>query len=473
MTDQQRKALATLRLNSAETPDDVWQTPPSHVDGLHAKAEDRIRAGIADARNSTGPSPIGLVLQGRRGVGKTHLLGSVRRMVQREGGYFFLIELTTGAEFWNDVAEAMRSELRRSTDDGELQLTVLLRQLCELAAVPPTVVGPITGSAPLTPHDLDVLLNHLREVDGRIAFECGDTIRALVLYASEHADIGMSHLLGLAEGSREWGLLPRAKQPQVLVRDISRVLAMTGPCVIAIDQLDTLVNIDQDETDARVATAELKKELPLIADGLMKLREKTRRTLSIVACLPNTWKKLHDYASDTVRDRFAETPILGAITDPEVGRALVERWLGERYRRNDVTPPHPTWPVAASAFGNWVSRTPRQLLRRIEAHAEACLYGEIRELTSFDEEITKSAPPEPDGGEPDYLQEFDARFQRLREKAEVTAAELKLHNEDDVMPGLLLAGLKSWINEVGNDDMAWQASSSRAGATCTPGCCAP
>ncbi|NUT47296.1 MAG: ATP-binding protein [Saccharothrix sp.] len=467
MTEQLRKALATLRFNSAETPDDVWQTPPSHVDGLHEKAENRIRAGITDAKASAGPSPIGLVLQGRKGVGKTHLLGSVRRMVQQEGGYFFLVELTTGEEFWNDVAEAMRSELRRPTDDGELQLTVLLRQLCEVAGVPPTVAGAITGGAALTPHDLTVFVYHLRAVDGRIAVECGDTIRALVLYASEHADTGLEHLLGVAEvgGARKWGLPPRAKPPQTLVRDISRVLALTGPCVIAVDQLDTLVNIGEDETDARVTSGELSRELALIADGLMKLREKTRRTLSIVACLPNTWKMLHSIASDTVADRFAETPFLGSIVDPAVGRALVERWLGAVYGRNDVTPPHPTWPVSPTAFtGGWVPRTPRQLLRSIHSHAESCLYGEIRELGSFDDKPVEAPVPAAGGPEPDYLRELDAQFERLREKAEISAAGLKQHNEDDVMPALLLAGLKAWINEVGNDDLVWKAEQLNGGS---------
>ncbi|MCE6993308.1 DUF87 domain-containing protein [Saccharothrix sp. S26] len=466
MTEHQRKALATLRFNFAETPDDVWETSPAHVDGLHARAEERIRAGIANAAASTGPSPIGLVLQGRKGVGKTHLLGSVRRMVQRKGGYFFLVELTTGYEFWNDVAEAMRSELRRSTDDGEFQLTVLLRQLCEAADVPAAVAAAIKGETTLTPHDLTVFLGHLREVDGRIAVECADTIRALVLYGSEHADIGLAYLQGLADAGREWGLPPRSKPSQTLVRDISRVLALTGPCVIAVDQLDTLVNLGHEATDEKVTNAELKGELALIADGLMKLREKTRRTLSVVACLPNTWKMLHDIASDTVADRFTEIPFLGSITDPAVGRTLVEKWLGVVYQRIEFTPPHPTWPVSPDAFetARWaVTLTPRVLLKRIHAHAEACLHGEIRELASFDEKPAERPPVEVVEVEADYLQEFDAQFERLREKAEVTAAELKLHNEDDVMPGLLLAGLKSWINEVGNDDMAWQAEQLHGG----------
>ncbi|MEV1118844.1 DUF87 domain-containing protein [Actinosynnema sp. NPDC049800] len=466
MTEQQRKALAALRFNSAETPDDVWETSPSHVDGLHARAETRILAGIADARASTGPSPIGLVLQGRKGVGKTHLLGSVRRMVQREGGYFFLVELTTGQEFWNDVAEAMRSELRRSTDDGELQLTVLLRQLCQAAKVPAAVAAAVRGETTLTPQDLTAFLVHLRGVNARIAVECADTIRALALYASEHADIGLAYLQGVVEAGGEWGLPPRSKPAQTLVRDISRVLALTGPCVIAVDQLDTLVNLDQGVIGEKVKNPELKGELALIADGLMKLREKTRRTLSIVACLPNTWKMLHDIASDTVTDRFTEIPFLGSIVDPVIGRALVEKWLGVVYRRIEFTPPHPTWPVSPDAFGvQWaVTLTPRVLLKRIHAHAEACLHGEVRELTSFDEKPDEPRPREEVGLEPEHFEEFDTRFERLREKAEVSVGELKQHNEDDVMPALLLAGLKSWINEVGNDDMVWQAEQLHGGS---------
>ncbi|MEU4739159.1 DUF87 domain-containing protein, partial [Actinosynnema sp. NPDC023658] len=36
---------------------------------------------------------------------------------------------------------------------------------------------------------------------------------------------------------------------------------------------------------------------------------------------------------------------------------------------------------------------------------------------------------------------------------------LKQHNEDEIMPTLLLAGLKSWITEIGNDDLKWQVES--------------
>ncbi|MEV6236796.1 DUF87 domain-containing protein [Lentzea sp. NPDC051838] len=464
MTEYLREALAVVRFNSAETPDDVWHASPFHIEGLHTRAEHRLRAGIADARDSTGPSVGGLVLQGEKGVGKTHLLGTVRRMVQQQGGYFFLVEVTSGKAFWDDVADALRSELRRANDEGDIQLTVLLRQLCAVADVSVEVGRAVVGEAPLTPEHLKTFLTALRKVEPRIAVECGDTIRALVLYGSEESDIGKSYLKGVDESSverRRWGLPSEANPSRVLVRDISRVLAMTGPCVIAVDQLDTLVNKGQDEVGTKVTNPELVQEIADISDGLMQLRETTRRTITVVACLIDTWMMLKSIASDTVEDRFTTTPILASIADPEIGRRLVERWLGVIYQRNGIAPPHPTWPVAPSAFtaANWENRTPRQLLKRVHAHAETCLYGEIRELGSFGErpppEAVAVASPVVAGPEPDYMAEFDARFAQLKQTAEITAADIRQSNEDEVLPALLLAGLKSWITEVGNDDLKW------------------
>ena len=454
MTAEQRQALARVRFNSAETPDDVWQASPFHIDGLHTKAELRIQTGILDAKGSRGPSPIGLALQGQKGVGKTHLLGTVRQAVQREGGYFFLVDLTTGAAFWERVAESMRSELLRRNDDGNLQLTELLRRLCEVAAVHDQLAEAILGRAKVTVDRLDRFVAALRQVDTRIAVECGDTIRALVLYAADDStrfDIGKDYLAGWAEANdghrRAWGIHQQAKPYRAIVADISRVLALTGPSVIAIDQLDSLIDS--------------KDELWLIADGMMQLREVTRRTLSIVACLPNTWKLLHSVATDTVADRFTETPVLGRIVEPRLGRALVEKWLGVIYASCGFVPPHPTWPMAPSAFGkSWRTYTPRQLLRRIQDHAESCLHGAIRELTSFDEEPIEA--PQPAGPEPGYFGDLDRQFEQLRREADIGAA-LHRNTVDTVMPDLLHAGLQSWITEVGNDDKCWETEAADGG----------
>ncbi|WP_328448578.1 ATP-binding protein [Amycolatopsis sp. NBC_00438] len=468
--EQQHQALAAVRFNSAETPDDVWGTSPFHVDGLHTRAENRIRGSILDTKNSVGPSPIGLTLQGQKGVGKTHLLGRVRRFVQQEDGYFFLIDLTTGAAFWDDVLRAMRGELWRTGDDGELQLARLLQRLCDKAGVTESVAKVILGNAPLTVEDLNNFIDALRRVDAHVAVECVDTVRALVLYAALDSDqraVGKDYLSASMDedkkkARRVWGLPTDPKPHRELVTEISRVLALTGPSVAAIDQLDSFITPEPDER-----SSETTGELGVIAHGLMQLRQSTRRTLSIVACLPTTWIRLQKAATDSFEDRFTETPILGAIVDPRVGRAVVEKWLGVVYQGIGFTPPHETWPIAAEAFGNsWSGYTPRQVLRRVQEHAEVCLYGEIRELTSFDEE-----PAEPTegpsrlepGSEPHYFADLDREFAELRKKTDVSAV-LSYHNEDDVMPGLLQAGLRSWITEFGNDDKSWETEPPQDGA---------
>ncbi len=466
MTEQQRQALAALHFNSADGPDDVWHASPSHVEGLHARAQHRIATAVAEAQRSAGPNPIGLTLQGQKGVGKTHLLGEVRQLVQRGGGYFFLGVLTTGEAFWEDILKAMRSELLRTDDNREFQLTTLLGRLCDKADVPKPIANAVLGDAPLTLDALNGFLAALRHLDAQVAVECGDSIRALVLYGAANttlAGIGRGYLAGLPEtghGERSlWRIQSEPKPHRTLVTEISRVLALTGPSVIAIDQLDSLIDRVSSAFDERVTDPELAVELSVIADGLMQLRETTRRTLTVVSCLPNTWRLLRSTASDSVDDRFTETPILGAIADPHVARALVEKWLAVIYKAIGFTPPHPTWPVAPSAFGrSWREFTPRQLLVRIQLHAENCLYGEIRELTAFDEKPVEPTGQEvaaQDGQEPSYFADLDRRFAELREHADVASA-LNEHTQDAIMPDLLHAALQSWITEVGNDDKAWQ-----------------
>src|ERR1044071_9939365 len=154
MTRDQREALASLRFNWAETPDDVWSMSPYHVDGLHEDAERAVRRGIADAVASTGPSPLGLVLQGQKGVGKTHLLGWVRREVQQQDGYFFLVALSTGAMFWPDVVQHVLAGLMKTGADGERQLTRFLRRLCTITETPDAVATSVVGDTRISVDDL-------------------------------------------------------------------------------------------------------------------------------------------------------------------------------------------------------------------------------------------------------------------------------------------------------------------------------
>ena len=239
------------------------------------------------------------------------------------------------------------------------------------------------------------------------------------------------------------------------MRDIVRLLALTGPIVIAVDQLDTLVaQSAQRSQDTGDSSAE-DLLLAQIADGLMQLREVTRRTLTVLACLPNTWAQIRRKAADTVEDRFREARTLGRITDAAIARALVEKRLGVSYRGMNFVPPHPTWPVAPVAFnGNWEERSPRDLWKRVGAHIDRCVRtGDVRELSAFDDVALPDIPVQP-SAETSRFHDLDTRFAQLRAAADVSGL-LAPSAEDESMSTLLSAALRAWITEVGDDNLEW------------------
>ncbi|WP_026425920.1 ATP-binding protein [Actinokineospora inagensis] len=458
---EQEAVLATLRFDWADTPGHVWKDSPYHVDGLHPEVDAAIAGSVRDASGSDGPSPIGLVLQGQKGIGKTHLLGMVRRQVHAARGYFFLDNLSTGDEFWENAADSLRFGLSQVDESGEMQLRSFLRRICEFGVVDPGAAKRILSGHGLRREDVDAFVAGLRALDRQVAVECSDTARALVLFGSEDDatnDIAEDYLSNSVEskaGEREkWGIR-RSRSALTIVRDVTWLLAMTGPVVICVDQLDTLI-AKSDQTTGQAGSGATTQVVAQVADGLMRLRELTRRTVTVLATLPNTWAQLRASATDSVPDRFRDVIALGRIVDGGLGRALVERRLGVAYRGMGFTPPHPTWPVAAAAFDRgWEEMTPRELLKRIGSHIEACLRaGNAHELTTFREDGPRPVQPVRRVAAVDRFAEIDRLFEQAR--AEANPAELFDHkSEDEVMPRLLAAAFAAWLTEVGDDEMAW------------------
>jgi hypothetical protein len=458
MIEEQRVALASIRLNWAPTPDDVWQHSPFHVEGLHGQVAETVLGGLRDARTSSGSSPIGIVLQGQRGAGKTHLLGWLRERVWAEDGYFFLVSLLDSSAFWRSTVVSMLDGMARKVDGPETQLRVFLRRLCAMIGVADDTLTSVVGDTPLTREILDSFVGSLRRFDRQVGLECQDTVRALVLLASDDLkgqDIAEQFLSSADEeepGERSaWGMHRGKRSAQLIVRDLSRLLALTGPSVIAVDQIDTLIAQSAIST-AKDARDDWQQALVLeqIAGGLMALRELTRRTLTVVACIPVSWTLIKNKATDTVRDRFREARQLQTIPSVDVGRALVEKRFGLYFREANYDPPYPTWPVKDSAFISSPEYTPRQLLIEIDNHIRACLAsGEIRELEHLDGGADPGpqppVQPEVTGNELDVL---DARFLELRKRANVAAALIH-ETENAMMPALLSAGLAAWIIELG------------------------
>ena len=472
MKEDERNALAALRFDWAQVPDDVWRPSPFHIDGLHPGVVSDVVAGMADARASADGSPLGLILRGRRGSGKTHLLGWVRQQVQEQGGYFFLVGLLDAKDFWDSVLASIMEGLFRSVPGSDTQLRLFLRRLSAVVGAPRAARRAVMGETDLTPAALDAFVRGLDEHDRMVARECDDTLRALALYASEdvvHRNLAENYFSSEPEavpGERaEWRMRRKARSAQEIVRELSRLLAVTGPTVIAVDQIDTLISQSSvashdgqhvDPADNHDWAQML--VLEQIAHGLMALRENTRRTLTVVACIPPSWMLIKNKATDTVRDRFREPPEMLTIRDPALARSIVEKRFARRFGQIRFAPPYPSWPVRPEAFGAAAKFTPRQLLVEIDAHIRTCLLDdEVRELSRLGEPPSSepsAAPLIPTDISEDVTKQFDTRFGELMDEADVVTP-LDRDQEDAVVPSLLAAGLQAWIVERGVADEAF------------------
>ncbi|AQZ63731.1 unnamed protein product [[Actinomadura] parvosata subsp. kistnae] len=468
MTEEQRAALAALRFSWAQAPDDVWRSSPFHVDGLHTRVVRDVLDGIAEAEASPDANPIGLVLEGRAGSGKTHLLGWVREQVHRRGGYFFLIGLLDGKKFWDGVLVLLLDGMFRQVIGDETQLGLLLRRLAVRAGTPQTARHAVIGETELTRAALDTFIEGLKDYDPHVARQCKDTARALALLASdeeEHQDTAYGYLACEEEaipGERQaWGIRTRSRTPQQIVQDISWLLALTGPTVIAFDQLDTLIAqsaLQEDLAKLSVDAVDLQVAVVVagLANGLMDLRDTTRRTLTVVATLSTTWDLIANRAIASFADRFRRCPTLEGIRRPELAREIIERRFKARYEAIGFTPPYPTWPVREGVFEEAVNYTPRRLLVDIDRHIRACLVDdEVRELHSLaevpeEDRIARPADRTAPTVSEEALVRIESRFEELVRTADVTSP-LEHDMEDDRFPALLAAGLNAWIVERGDD----------------------
>ncbi|AGL15245.1 helicase HerA domain-containing protein [Actinoplanes sp. N902-109] len=455
--DDERRALSALRFNWAPTADDVWLPPPHHVPRLHATALSMVLQGFEEADEQRESSPIGVALLGERGTGKTHLLGAIREQVQDRDGYFFLIGLLDASAFWSSTALSVVDGLTRAGADDETQLMVFLRRLADRCGAPRLVRRAVTGDTALTRATLDAFVDQVRKLNRQVGTDAQDTVRALVLHAAEdmHAqDIGHEFLCSNDEvepGERaRWGMRRGRRSAQEVVRDVSRLLALTGPTVMAVDQIDPIVHQAQ-KSDEAGDRPDWSGSLLLehIAGGLMALRETTRRTLSVVSCLPTVWAMIKTTATNTVQDRFREAIGLKNIPSADIARELVERRFTDKFTIAAYEPPYPTWPVTPEAFEEAVDFTPRELLRTVDNHIRACLRDdELRELEHLLHE--RGGEPDPDEGLPvpsdSDLAVFDTAYAEVIAAADPTPA-LRPETEDSEVPALLRAGLTAWIGE--------------------------
>ncbi|WP_405151298.1 DUF87 domain-containing protein [Sphaerisporangium sp. NBC_01403] len=447
-------ALDSLKIfSTVNASEDVWQPVPFHVPEMHPAASYALRSGLDAAADSPVTSPIGVVLEGGAGSGKTHLMSWLREQAIQRDGYFFLMGILDARNFWESAVVSIQDGLARVGTDEETQLKRFLRNLTGLMQLPRKTHQTIIGNQMVTREDLDQFIESLCRIDRRVGREAQDVARALVLLGANDdalADIGESYICSIEDGESYrlgWGFRQVRKSPQEIVRDISRLLALTGPSVMAFDQLDAFIaqsSLFAEGSSNSPATSAVLQ----FAHGLTNLREVSSRTLTVLSCLPETWTILEELAVKSFKDRFRKATFLRRIPTPEVGAELVTVRLAEHFKDIGFDRPYPTWPIKPEAFARAPFYTPREVLECLYKHIQKCLLqgGEITELDSLDtpsnvdDRFMKHDPEE------EVLRAIDIKFAMLADSADVSGA-LDAELEDTVLPGLISAGLRAWIVE--------------------------
>lgn len=420
----------------------VWRDPPHQVAGLHENCIDDILAYFEErtAEQAPDPEPLGRVIVGPAGYGKTHLVGRLRAGVWARDGWFVLLDLVGVKDFWSSVALGFLNSLHALRSENLTQHDFLILKLADKLGIAEQA-GAIAKRHDDDPraamNDMSALFRTaLARYDRQGTLRHRDVLTALILLTSNDLDqqsIAHAWLQGMPSAGQDmsqFGFVG-GNAPITVVQGLCWLMSLVGPTLIAVDQIDAIVSAANAGTKAADALSEGEKAearsiLEALAQGLMDLYEVKHRAVVVLSCLEATWRVIEQTSSVPVDARFFLPVPLEALPDPARAAALVEARLAAAYGPRNFTPPYASWPFRPEAFAEAVGLSPRELLRHCEAHRLACVAkGAVEELSAFG---GKAHPPVVPGPVPSGL---DADYSRARAEAQVSGL-LDLDREDEL-----------------------------------------
>jgi hypothetical protein len=392
-------ALRRVNFDWVRTLDSVWLDAeptgapnealiPKIVDALHAQVP--------------GTRPRGRVLVGEPGIGKTHLVGQIRREVWARGGWFVLLDVLGLTDFWRSAALSYLTALMQPMPDGRRQSDAVLAGVARRFKVEEQVEQAFNTPNIDTRRIVDLLVRALMHVDTVRALKHQDVFRALCLLRSQDlAAVGLAHawLQGYdadpaARAALGFTMPPPA--PIELVRGMAWIMGLSGPTLVALDQIDGVVDASRltldDDFEPGPGLAEM------LAAGLMELHDGGGRGMTLITCLTDSWRRLEERGLKSAMDRFEPPVLLTGMNKPAAATALIRARLAPAYAEAGFAPPSPTWPFSESAIVAAARNAmrPRTLLMRCDAFRRDCLAdGTVTvcdDLTGRDTGIQTPAP---------------------------------------------------------------------------------
>jgi hypothetical protein len=403
----------------------IWRDPPYHLPSLHQRPLDEIADyfKIKTADPEPLDEPLGRVIVGPAGYGKTHLIGELRRRVWAMDGWFILLDFIGIKDFWSSVALGFLNSLQvRRPDSRTMQQTqydYLVLKLADFLGISGELIRIAECSKGQPQHMMtEMAATFTRALAHRFSSDTvaahRDVVTALILLISvdlDHHSVAHGWLQGMNFDPAEVRPLGfrGENSPLKVVQGLSWVMSLVGPILIAIDQIDAIVTASNSSArEAGDGGNQERKEAQSIVDalaqGLMDLHDQKRCAVTVVSCLEATWRVLQVKTSVAVEARYYPPVSLRALADGDVARGIVEARLAPAYEAAGFQPPYPTWPFAETAFQSASGFSPRQLLRACEEHRQRCIAdGSVTELTTFD---GTDGPPTSDGRDTGGLMEI-------------------------------------------------------------------
>ena len=440
----------TVRLN------DVWGPPPADVPELHAD----YRASFVETlekmeRHEGSGSPLGWVLVGPGGSGKTHLMGAFRREAARRGHPFVMVDLTDVKDFWASVLQGYVHSLQKQIEDDVPQhrwvLGNIIRKLGPSKPVAQVLKLLADRKSEDLRGDMNKVLQAMHKVWPAETLKYQNVIRAVICMNSDDfatTNLGQVWLQGQAlepEDKKALGFTAEAESPRRIIEALSWFMSLSGPAVLAFDQLDPIVTqlhyrrLGDPSTEEQAAAESIIAE---IGGGLGALRDVTHATLTVVSCIETTWEFLLNTVLKSSLDRFEGVRTMGPLRAPELARTIAAERLAPAFRAAGVTPAYPTYPFLPEAFDSLALSQPREVLKRCKAHLDAMLErGRVTEIARLD------APPGAHPAQPPHSTTFDQEFDALRRQAD-PARILEEKHEDERLAPLIRAGLSCLLHEI-------------------------
>lgn len=409
--------------------DQIWRDSATDISELQveARAELADRIDILRASHSEF-SPLGLPLIGAAGAGKTHLLGVLRRKALEAGMFFVLVDMTDVHNFWDTVLLGYLRSLQQPGHQGRRQLDNWLAGILKRFGAKVKRADSIPQQRPpgLINTCNEVILA-IRNAHREKAQEHGDVLRALVLFACDHAeinDMGYKWLQGIGiddDEKEHHGFREAQRAPQRIVRGLSWLLSLEAPTVMALDQLDAIVAEQNLASSLSGGEPSAQQQMSLsiiqgISGGLIALRDVTLRTLNVVSTLQATWAILGERSSVSMVDRYESPLHLDAVNSLDAVRRLVSGRLVEAYHESGFVPPYASYPFTDAFFDSRSGNTPREVLKACDVHRQRCKKaGRVEETTPEPSRLTPSVPAT------DWKQTITNRLAELRDKADIAA----------------------------------------------------